>query len=539
MNAWLGNYNGRILRCGSVDREIDQRMDMSALGASIGPLWNATTAIALSSGLVGSIIIWWRCPDARKTLRNTLALLVITLVAATITRGSESEGHLANAGLIHGFLVLVLGATVIRLIGLFFFRVILAVFRVHPPSILEEIVVVIAYFAWAMLQVGSAGVSLGEILTTSAIATAVLAFAMQDTLGNILGGLALQWDHSLKVGDWVRIGDVEGKIVDIKWRAISIETRNWETVIVPNGMMMQNQFMVLGERTGEPRKWRRWVWFSVDYSATPDRVIDLAEGAVRQADIEAVEREPAPSCVLMEIDGCVARYALRYWLSNLANDDPTDSKVRQHVYAALNRESVRLAMPKQHLYLTNRDETYVEQKRGEKLEHRLAAISTVDLFRSLAPDELNMLAHKMDYRPYAQGDMIFKQGDSDHRMYVIASGKAGIYVERDGEEDFFAFSLGAGEVLGESGLMTGEARLATAKAETAIECYVLGKTALAEVLLQRAEIVEEITETLARRNTALQNARAKASGQDGGPEKAHNVRELVEKVRNFIGLDHH
>ena len=104
------------------------------MGATISPLWNTTTAIALCSGLVGSIIIWWRCPDARKTLRNTLTLLVISLIAAMIVRGIEFEGQLASAGLIHGFLVLVLGATVIRLIGLFFFRVILALFRVHPPQ---------------------------------------------------------------------------------------------------------------------------------------------------------------------------------------------------------------------------------------------------------------------------------------------------------------------------------------------------------------------------------------------------------------------
>ena len=43
-----------------------------------------------------------------------------------------------------------------------------------------------------MVRLRYAGLDLGSILATSAVITAVVAFAMQDTLGNILGGLALQ-----------------------------------------------------------------------------------------------------------------------------------------------------------------------------------------------------------------------------------------------------------------------------------------------------------------------------------------------------------
>ena len=300
-------------------------MDLTTLSSDAALGLAGQIGAVLAGVTVASTLVAWRCPAARKTLRNTLILFAISFLGLLATAGTE-------ASLVSGIAYLLVGATVIRLAGLLLFRVIFGLFHIHPPSILEEILVVIAYFGWAMLQVSSVGVSLGEILTTSAIATAVLAFAMQDTLGNILGGLALQWDHSLKVGDWIRVGDVEGRIVDVKWRAISLETRNWETVVIPNGMMMKNEFMVLGQRTGQPTKWRRWIWFNIDYSVSPDRVIELAERAVKDADIRFVDQSPPPSCVLMEIDGSVARFALRYWLTNLADDDPTDSKVRQHLY---------------------------------------------------------------------------------------------------------------------------------------------------------------------------------------------------------------
>jgi small-conductance mechanosensitive channel len=232
-------------------------MSSNQLLAAFAEWWTPQTSQLTAAIVVGSLLVWWRSPESRTTLRKTLLLILVTAVALLLLRALATPATDGSFKLSHGILILVIGAMVIRLAGLVLFQVVFELLRIRPPSILEEILVVVAWFAWAMLQMGEAGVSVGEILTTSAIATAVLAFAMQDTLGNILGGLALQWDHSLQVGDWIRLGDVEGKIIDIRWRAIIMETRNWETVVIPNGEMMRNRFKVLGQRSGEARKWRR------------------------------------------------------------------------------------------------------------------------------------------------------------------------------------------------------------------------------------------------------------------------------------------
>lgn len=67
-----------------------------------------------------------------------------------------------------------------------------------------------------------------SLFATSAVITAVLAFAMQDTLGNVLGGVALQLDNSLRVGDWVKLDDVSGRVTDVLWRFTAVGTRNHE-----------------------------------------------------------------------------------------------------------------------------------------------------------------------------------------------------------------------------------------------------------------------------------------------------------------------
>jgi len=511
-------------------------MDFSSLNIAIGSIWNGYTALYLTAILVISASIWRRSPDAHKTLRNTLYLLCASFIGLVIADVMATGDPESSAALFHSGMVLVLGATIIRLLGLFLFRVVFDILRIHLPSNLEEILVVIAYFLWAMQQLHSAGVPLGEIITTSAIATAVLAFAMQDTLGNILGGLALEWDHSLKVGDWIWVGDVEGKIVDVKWRAIIVETRNWETVVIPSGTMMKNQFKVLGERAGEPVKWRRWIWFNVDYSTAPDRIIQLAESAINDAEIAAVAREPAPNCLLMDIDGSTGRYALRYWLTDLAKDDPTDSMVRQHIYAALNRRDIRLAMPRQHLYLTNRDESYLQHKQDEEFKRRVDAVSGIDLFQSFSTAELESLAQRIKYRPYAESDVIFRQGDRDHYLYIITAGSVSVYVSDDTHKENYAYSLKQGEFFGEIGLITGEPQGATVRAATALECYVLGPDDFTEILSSRKNIVEEISQVVVSRQSALQKARDNLAVSDGGKHThADSVHELVSRVRKFLG----
>src|SRR2546423_11615402 len=97
------------------------------------------------------------------------------------------------------------------------------------PRIVEDVVSLVLYVVYGFVQLRGAGVDLSSIVTTSAILTAVLAFAMQDTPGNLLGGLAIQIDNTIQVGDWVAIDGVQGQLRDIRSRPTLIETRNQQS----------------------------------------------------------------------------------------------------------------------------------------------------------------------------------------------------------------------------------------------------------------------------------------------------------------------
>lgn len=93
----------------------------------------------------------------------------------------------------HETFMVVLGFAVIRYWGMLIFQLIAPLFRRAPPRILEDLLEAVAMLGWAGLGLlppaSGRPLQLGQLVTTSAVITAVLAFAMQDTLGNILARL--------------------------------------------------------------------------------------------------------------------------------------------------------------------------------------------------------------------------------------------------------------------------------------------------------------------------------------------------------------
>lgn len=72
----------------------------------------------------------------------------------------------------------------------------------------------------------------------------------------------------------------------MRWRFTAVEARNWETVFIPNSKLVKGDVAVLGKRHEQPRQWRRWVYFNVDFRHAPTTVI----GTVMAADAESLGR---------------------------------------------------------------------------------------------------------------------------------------------------------------------------------------------------------------------------------------------------------
>ena len=435
--------------------------------------------------------------------------------------------------------LLLVSIAIVNLASIFAFDVVLGRLGLRPPRIMSDLLLALSYLVVAITLLSRSGVNLAGVVATSAVITAIIGISLQDTLGNIMGGVVLQMEHSIHVGDWIRLDRYEGQVREIRWRQTTIETRDWETVIIPNSVLMKGQVAVLGRRVGAPRQQRRWICFNVDFRYTPSDVIDAVETALRAEPIANVAGDPPPHCFLRDFHDSYAVYAVGYWLTDIALVNPTDSIVRSRIYFALRRATIPLSIPAQSIFVTEDGEERRERKRREEIAGRVAALRQIDLFQTLTDDEMQALAGRLRVAPFARSEAMTRQGAQADCLYIIAEGEAEVRVAAEGSGlSKNVAALHAGDFFGEMGLLTGEPRTATVVARTNVQCYRLDKDAFLEILFRRPQVAEEISYLLARRRAELDAVR-EGLNEEAMRQRMQSAKgDLLQRIRKFFRLDH-
>lgn len=497
-------------------------------------LW-FTFVFILFSFVLGGFV-----PKRRERLRNAVLLFLLSILGLFISASLLYYGYSIKGAAYRWTqwaTFLIAGIAIVNVFSVIVFDVVLHYLRLDMPRILRDLFTGFAYIIVAFSQLSRVGVDLTGIVATSAVLTAIIAFSLQDTLINLVGGIALEADNTINVGDWIRVDKYEGRVKEIRWRQTSIETRDWDTVVIPNSMLVKGHFLILGKRTNSPIQHRMWVYFNVDFRYAPTEVIEAVETALQAEPIVNVAQEPPIHCIVSEFQTSYIIYAVRYWLTNLALTDPTNSVVRTRIYSALKRENIPLSIPAQSLFITEDDAKHRERKFEKEVTHRMEVLQEVELFDTLTEEERRELAERLSVAPFVRGEAMTRQGAEAHWLYVITKGEAEVRISVDGSGlSKHVATLHTGNYFGEMGMMTGEKRSATVIAAADTECYRIDKEAFQTIVRRRPELAEDISHVLARRRVELEAVR------DGLNEEAKRQRvkntqgDLLKRIRNFFTI---
>lgn len=503
--------------------------------------WTGAAAVA-ASVFVTAFLVNRLAPARRPHIRRLAWLGGLYLLSVALTfamRAWNAPGSVETAAVIADWLGRFGVANVAVVI---LFDLVLPRVRIDPPAIVTDMVIFGAGVLTLFSALRGAGVELSNIAATSAVVTAVLAIGMQATLGNVIGGVALQLDNSIRQGDWIQLENgKQGRVKEIRWRHTLIETRDYDVIVVPNATLLAGSFTILGMRDGRSAPHRMWVHFNVDFRHSPADVVSAVEKALLAAPMEGVAAEPPPNCVCYDFarpeNDSVARYAVRYFLKDLARDDPTSSLVRTRVFAALRRAGIPLAVPAAMRFIEEDDHDRRERKKRKELEKRIEAVGKVEILKPLTPAELATIAEGLGYAPFAAGEAITKQGAIAHFLYIVTSGTVEVRVRGDAGVETVVAKIEAPGFFGEMGLMTGKPRMATVIALTPVECYRLDKEGFGKIVAQRPEVAADISAVLAQRNVELQMARESCDAAAREKAIAAERGELLDAIRKFFALE--
>ncbi len=509
-------------------------------------------AVTVTAAMVNAF-----APAQRSRVRRVVILFVLSALSLAFHYALDAGGIPKWASRFQLAAELAQAFTIINIVGTLSFAVALPRLGAQLPMIASDLLVGVGYLLATIGVLAGHGLDPTSVLATSAVVSAVLAISLQSTLGNILGGVALQLDDSIHEGDWIQLENGrQGRVRSIRWRHTVVETRDWATIIVPNAQLLANNITILGKRDGRSVPQRMWVWFNVDFRFPPPRVIDVVSEAMTGSPIEGVAQEPRPNVVCMDLTKerreSFATYAVRYWLTDLAADEPTNSRVRARVYTALRRAGIPLAVPATTAFVEVQDDSRLERRSKRKVDERLEALATVTLFRHLTSKELLTLAAGMSHVMYTAGEVITRQGAVAHWLYVLTKGTvevranvghgSGDQRRRDADAGAGAAqsktvaTLRAPDFFGEMGLTTGEPRVADVVATTDVDCFRLGKVTFEEVLVERPEIAEELSQKLAARRVGLLEVTGGLAPGARSSREASERERILGAIKGFFGL---
>ena len=187
--------------------------------------------------------------------------------------------------------------------------------------------------------------------------------------------------------------------------------------------------------------------------------------------------------------------------------------------------------------LVQKDEDVQEKSRRLESERRLAALKGVDILQSLTDGEHRLLSERLRTSPFARGEIMTRQGDEAHWLYIVVQGKAEARLySPDGAVFQTVGTLGPGDFLGEMGLLTGEPRSATVVASSDVLCYRLDSDGFRDILARRPEIAESISLILAQRKTGLAAAQGGLDEAVRRQDLKVEQGDLLSRIRRLFSL---
>lgn len=383
------------------------------------------------------------------------------------------------------------------------------------PTIVQDVLVFVLFAMVATLVMEE------KFLTTSAVGAVVAGLALQDTLGNLVSGLAIQVEKPFHVGHWISSGDWEGEVVEITWRATKLRTRHGNQVIVPNGELAKAAIINYSEPASPTRI---EVEVGTSYNNPPNVVKAVMLGVLDREPL--VLKTPAPVVHTISFDSSSILHRARFWIEHFPMDEVITDRVRTGIYYAFKRENIEIPYPIAVEYGADLQPPGPDPVALAASEELLAG---TDLFGLLSSEQRQALVAASPLRMFGGGEAIVRQGDAGFSAFVVSQGRVRVSLD-PGDAELAV--LERGSYFGEMSLLTGDARTAWVRAMG--DCTVLEITADAfrAFVLNQPALVDRIGAVIAERRAGLARVRATVANV-APPESAQS---LVARVRRFLHL---
>ena len=221
----------------------------------------------------------------------------------------------------------------------------------------EKIATIIIWGAAFFIGIDLVGIDLTALAFFGGAFGLAIGFGLQKTFGNLIAGIILLLDKSIKPGDVIAVADTAGnetfgQIRKIGIRAVSVTTRDQREYLIPNENLMINQ---VENWSYSSRQVRMQVAVGVSYSADMKLAKELMLEAA--ASSSRVLKSPAPTVWMSEYGDSSVNFIIHCWIV-----DPEEgvgnvrSEVLTNLWFLLKEHDIEIPFPQRDINLRDNEQ---------------------------------------------------------------------------------------------------------------------------------------------------------------------------------------
>ena len=463
-------------------------------------------AIALIIGLALSVIILgeviYRLQHRRRPLAATLQVvrnLVLPMFAFmlfvqyVLQRPASDEVVKAVQTL---FWICVLHASLSLLNAIIFEQAKADTWRARVPKLLIDL------FRLFLVLLGTAIVlatvwnaDLAGLVTALGVSSIVIGLALQDTLGSVMSGIALLFERPFSVGDWLKVGDIQGQVIDINWRAVRLITFEREMVIIPH-KLIGNEIIRNFSQPQAIHAERIRVGFS--YKSPPNLVKHVMHSTALET--QGILKHPDPQVFTISYDDSAITYEVKFFIDDYSELEEIRDRFMSRVWYAAQRSGLAIPFPIRTVYNFHGPTSQAEGTSKKFTESLQSLPSFVPLDKSVDPDISNSgicLQH------FGSGETGIKQGTENNALYILVSGSAAIAVQDIIGVTHEILTVKTGEFFGEMTLFSGEPSPIAVTAAEDLEVMMISAEAVNQMIDRQPNFAREISQILETRRRVV------------------------------------
>ncbi|HOB63081.1 MAG TPA: mechanosensitive ion channel [Candidatus Competibacteraceae bacterium] len=198
-----------------------------------------------------------------------------------------------------------------------------------------------------LVSLAGAGVDFTALAVFGGAVGVGIGFGLQRITSNLISGIMLLMDRSIKPGDIIQIGETYGWVASLGARYVSVETRDGTEYLIPNEELVTHQVVNWSHRNDLARlKVRVRVSYDTDVRQALRLMVQAAGRPAR------VLADPEPRALLLEFGDSFLLLELRFWICDVQNGIRNiSSDVRLEIWDLFRQHGIALPIPQQGIHI--------------------------------------------------------------------------------------------------------------------------------------------------------------------------------------------